>query len=141
MQNYISMIRVVKYLAFNAAIDELYANGCTVICDDIGWYNEPFFEDGIVACHIKTVLSGNQIIYVSATGNDADVHYQGNFYSYSVLIGMISAVELMLLILCLMSQFHQVHMLKFFYNGMISSATPVMITIFIFQTCKIQHLP
>ena len=43
-------------VAFNAAIDELQANGCTVICDDVNWMNEPFFEDGIVASHVSPLL-------------------------------------------------------------------------------------
>ena len=31
-------------IAFNQAIDALVAAGCTVICDDIGWLGEPYFE-------------------------------------------------------------------------------------------------
>jgi hypothetical protein len=69
-------------VAFNAAIDALVADGCTVICDDIGWFDEPYFEDGIIASHVKNVLSGNNIIYVSSAGNMANGHYQGDFYSY-----------------------------------------------------------
>jgi C1A family cysteine protease len=68
-------------IAFNNAIAELKANGCTVICDDIGWLTEPFFEDGIVAKNVTTLLSGNQIVYVSSAGNAATNHYQGDFYS------------------------------------------------------------
>ncbi|MCX6682222.1 MAG: hypothetical protein NTY71_04475 [Methanoregula sp.] len=30
-------------LAFNHAMDDLVAAGCTVIVDDIGWYDEPYF--------------------------------------------------------------------------------------------------
>ena len=66
-------------IAFNAAINELYANGCTIICDDMGWYNEPYFEDGIVASNVATLISGNNVIYISAGGNDAKIHYQGDF--------------------------------------------------------------
>ena len=66
-------------VAFNSAVDELRANGCTVICDDVSWVTEPFFEDGIVATHVSSVISGNQIIYVSSAGNDAKEHYQGDF--------------------------------------------------------------
>ncbi|MEI7649985.1 MAG: S8 family serine peptidase, partial [Methanomicrobiales archaeon] len=68
-------------VAFNAAIDELKANGCTVICDDIGWITQPFFEDGSIATHISSVLSSNQIVYISSAGNAAQKHYQGEFYS------------------------------------------------------------
>jgi hypothetical protein len=67
-------------LAFNAGIDALIANGCTVICDDIGWFGSPSFEDGIVASHIKTRLTANNLVYISSAGNAAQKHYQGSFY-------------------------------------------------------------
>lgn len=68
------------HMEFNKAIDALVSVGCTVICDDIGWPDEPFFEDGIVASHIREVIENNDILYVSAAGNDANRHYQGNFF-------------------------------------------------------------
>ncbi|MDD4750093.1 MAG: S8 family serine peptidase, partial [Methanosarcinaceae archaeon] len=67
-------------LAFNAAIDALVAAGCDIICDDIGWITEPFFEDGIVAAHVQQVIEKEGILYVSSAGNDALNHYQGEFY-------------------------------------------------------------
>ncbi len=67
-------------LAFNNAIDALKNAGCDIICDDIGWLTEPFFEDGIVAQHIEDLISTNDIIYVSSAGNAADAHYQGLFH-------------------------------------------------------------
>lgn len=66
-------------LAFNEAIDELIAAGCDIICDDVGWIAEPFYEDGVVARHVKQRLLENQILYVSAAGNAAQSHYQGRF--------------------------------------------------------------
>jgi len=69
-------------VAFNAAIDELKANGCTIICDDIGWLTEPFFEDGIIASHVSSLVTNpnDPIIYVSSAGNAAEEHYQGDFF-------------------------------------------------------------
>ncbi len=67
-------------LAFNDAISSLVAAGCNVIVDDVGWITEPFFEDGIVAEHVSSVLENNDIIYVSSAGNAAQSHYQGQFY-------------------------------------------------------------
>ncbi|MBP2134330.1 PGF-pre-PGF domain-containing protein [Methanomicrobium sp. W14] len=67
-------------LEFNSAIDDLISNGCKVICDDIYWSTQPFFEDGIVASHVKSVLQDNDIIYVTSAGNNAEEHYQGDFY-------------------------------------------------------------
>jgi len=67
-------------LEFNRAVDALIAEGCQIICDDVGWPDEPFFEDGIVASHIKEVIESQDILYVSAAGNDAGRHYQGMFF-------------------------------------------------------------
>ncbi|MBN1424328.1 S8 family serine peptidase [Candidatus Fermentibacteria bacterium] len=65
---------------FNSAISDLVSAGCDVVCDDIGWLQEPFFEDGTVASHLTTVLASNNIVYVSAAGNDGQSHYQGDYY-------------------------------------------------------------
>ena len=72
-----------NWVAFNDAIDALVTAGCDVICDDVGWITEPFFEDGIIASHLTTVLDNNDIIYVSAAGNAAHTHYQGDYYDPS----------------------------------------------------------
>jgi hypothetical protein len=69
-----------NWVAFNDAIHELKANGCTVICDDVYWSTVPFFEDGIIATNLSLLLSGNQIVYVSSAGNSNESHYQGAFY-------------------------------------------------------------
>lgn len=67
-------------IAFNSAIDDLIAAGCKIICDDIGWYGQPYFQDGSIARHIADKLAENDIIYISSAGNDAKNHYQGLFY-------------------------------------------------------------
>ena len=67
-------------LEFNGAVDALVNEGCTVICDDVGWLAEPFFEDGIVADHVKEVVKEHDLLYVSSAGNSGDSHYQGFFY-------------------------------------------------------------
>lgn len=66
-------------LEFNQAIDNLAAAGCTIICDDITWTDEPFFEDGVIASHVKDLLSANQIVFVSSAGNYGLNHYQKMF--------------------------------------------------------------
>jgi PGF-pre-PGF domain-containing protein len=66
-------------IAFNTAIDELVAAGCNIVIDDVAWYEEPFFEDGIVASHIENVINSNNILYLSSAGNEGDTHYQGTF--------------------------------------------------------------
>jgi hypothetical protein len=67
-------------LAFNSAIDDLVTAGSDIICDDIGWLLEPFYEDGVIASHIDAVINSNDIIYVSSAGNSGDSHYQGDFF-------------------------------------------------------------
>ncbi len=67
-------------LAFNRGIDDLVAAGCDIICDDIGWISEPFFEDGVVAQHVKKISDQGKVLFVSSAGNYGKNHYQGNFY-------------------------------------------------------------
>ncbi len=66
---------------FTNAIDDLAAAGCTIICDDIGWIAEPFFEDGYVAQHVEDLTTAQDILYVTSAGNAAYKHYQGTFYN------------------------------------------------------------
>ncbi|MDK2974938.1 MAG: hypothetical protein PWP08_1309 [Methanofollis sp.] len=66
-------------IAFNAAIDDLAAAGCTVICDDLAWLTVPYFEDGSIASHIQSLVDQGGIVYVSSAGNYARAHYQGGY--------------------------------------------------------------
>lgn len=66
-------------LQFNKGIDALVDEGCNIICDDISWLLEPFFEDGLVAQHVESVLKEHNTLYLSAAGNVGDRHYQGMF--------------------------------------------------------------
>lgn len=66
-------------LAFNTAIDKLVVAGCDIIVDDIGWLDEPFFEDGIIAKHVAELIANNSVIYISSAGNSGMCHYQGVF--------------------------------------------------------------
>lgn len=66
-------------IEFNNAITNLVNAGCHIVCDDIGWIAQPFFEDGSVATHISNTINSNDIIYVTAAGNDGASHYQGDF--------------------------------------------------------------
>jgi len=66
-------------IAFNAAVDDLVAAGCTVICDDIAWTTAPYFQDGNVASHIQSLVDGGGIVYVASAGNYARSHYQRSY--------------------------------------------------------------
>jgi hypothetical protein len=65
--------------SFISAIDNLVNAGVDIICDDVAWVNQPYFEDGIVAQHIDSLLNANDILYLSPAGNNGISHYQGKF--------------------------------------------------------------
>src|SRR6266850_277904 len=52
--------------------------GAKVIVDDLGFYDEPFFEDGRVARAVRAAVQRG-VSYHSAAGNDAQSHYQATF--------------------------------------------------------------
>ena len=65
-------------LQFIDSIDCLRDAGATVIVDDIGFFDEPFFEDGIVADAVEdAVVAG--VSFHSAAGNSGDVTYSAQF--------------------------------------------------------------
>jgi hypothetical protein len=64
--------------SFAQGIRELAAAGARVICDDVGYYSEPFFQDGIIAQAVNEVAAAG-VTYVSAAGNDADRSYESDF--------------------------------------------------------------
>jgi Subtilase family/Putative Ig domain len=51
--------------------------GATVEADDVGYYDEPFFQDGLVAQAIDTV-EAQGVAYFSAAGNNSDLAYDNN---------------------------------------------------------------
>jgi len=87
-------------LAFNEAITELAEAGCNIICDDVGWITQPFFEDGVIAQHVASVIDTYNIIYASSAGNDGASHYQGtyvndgnNFHNKSLYVNLPAAAS------------------------------------------------
>ncbi len=52
---------------------------CHVVCDDLGFFDQPMFDDGPVANAAESAVLGAGRTYVSAAGNDADAHWQGDF--------------------------------------------------------------
>src|SRR5262249_28975945 len=61
--------------AFAAGIIALANAGCRVICDDIGYPDEPFYQTGIVGNAIQTVEQKG-VIFLTAAGNGDAVGYQ-----------------------------------------------------------------
>jgi hypothetical protein len=69
-----------NYIAFANAITTLVQGfNCKIVCDDVGWYSEPYFFHGYVAQTIQNLGAGTNYIHVSAAGNDAAVHHQQVF--------------------------------------------------------------
>ncbi len=58
--------------------------GAKVIADDIGYFDEPFFQDGIVAQAIDAV-EANGVAYFSAAGNDGTLAYDNTAPSFATL--------------------------------------------------------
>jgi hypothetical protein len=67
---------------FAAGITALAAAGAKVIADDIGYYDEPFFQDGIIAQAIDAA-NAKRVAYFSAAGNNAQLSYENNNASSS----------------------------------------------------------
>jgi hypothetical protein len=58
--------------------------GAKVIADDVGYFDEPFFQDGIVAQAIDAV-EANGVAYFSAAGNDGSLAYDNTTPSFATL--------------------------------------------------------
>ena len=66
--------------AFIDSVTCLQAAGVNVLVDDIGFYDEPFFEDGPVAQAERAAVQAGVSCH-SAAGNDAQDHYAAPFKS------------------------------------------------------------
>ena len=68
------MVDAILWLA-NEAFD---GEGADIIVDDIAFYTDPYFEDGPAALAAADAVAGGTV-YVSAAGNYAQRHYEGEF--------------------------------------------------------------
>jgi len=73
---------------FADGIGTLARDGAKVIADDVGYFDEPFFQDGIVAQAIDAV-EAQGVAYFSAAGNDGNgtyaLSYENTAPSFSTL--------------------------------------------------------
>jgi hypothetical protein len=60
---------------FANGILALAAAGCKVICDDVSYFDEPFFQNGVVARAIQTV-EAEGVTYITSAGNEGSNGYQ-----------------------------------------------------------------
>lgn len=69
--------------------------GARVVADDVGYFDEPFFQDGIIAQAIDSVASQGAA-YFSAAGNDSNLAYDDTSPSFSIAGSGTQAGEMLL---------------------------------------------
>ncbi len=70
----LDMANSILWLA-NEAFD---GEGADIIVDDLAYYTEPFFGDGLIAEAAKDAVAGGAV-FVSSAGNNSNKHYDGDF--------------------------------------------------------------
>ncbi|HEY3731703.1 MAG TPA: S8 family serine peptidase [Steroidobacteraceae bacterium] len=71
---------------FASGIGQLAAAGAKIIDDDVGYFDEPFFQDGIVAQAIDQVAATG-VAYFSSAGNDGRFSYENTAPAFPVTAG------------------------------------------------------
>ena len=69
---------------FSNNIRALAADGADIIVDDVIYFAEPFFQDGVVALAVDDVVTENGVAYFSSAGNSADQSYESDDFNGTV---------------------------------------------------------
>jgi large repetitive protein len=80
---------------FAQHIHDLANAGSNIIVDDIGYANEPFFQDGIIAQAVTSVTNTQNVNYFSAAGNSANSGYQSLFRGVNTTVTGVGAGRFM----------------------------------------------
>ncbi len=67
---------------FASGITQLANAGAKVIVDDVGYFDEPFFQDGLVAEAVNAV-EADGVAYFSSAGNNGTLAYDNNAPSFA----------------------------------------------------------
>ena len=70
----LEMVESIRYLA-HGAFD---GSGVDIIVDDLGFFGEPYYADGMVARAAKEAVDGG-VVFVSSAGNSGNKHYEGSY--------------------------------------------------------------
>ncbi len=63
---------------FAQGIIDLRNAGASIIVDDVGYFHEPFFQDGIIA-HAVNAVKASGVSYFSSAGNAGRKSYESNY--------------------------------------------------------------
>ena len=78
--------------AFAASIINLANIGSQVIVDDIGYFNEAFYQDGPIAAAINTVVTTKNVSYFTAAGNSGiDAGFESPFRGTTTTVAGVGA--------------------------------------------------
>src|SRR5262249_4984411 len=56
---------------------------CQIITDDVAYFDEPMFQDGIVAQAIDNAVTNNGVSYFSAAGNNSNHAYESTSVNFA----------------------------------------------------------
>ncbi|MCP5548271.1 MAG: S8 family serine peptidase [Akkermansiaceae bacterium] len=71
------------------AATALATAGCNIIADDVGWYQEPYFESGFLGPSFANLMGMYpNLMFFSAAGNDAETHQQMGYIDAAAPTGL-----------------------------------------------------